>query len=186
MADEWADGEWLEPVNEPQPDEEWIEEPNPHWLKQCWEASKRARLEGRDESSQPPMGWASPSDEQIEAFCDGLLNCRASGDIKMTPMIEPLRNIRSADPVQNYVDGILWARERFAEGERGQPPMVQRLRFVLRLVRALEARGIPFGVSPNSRMNKLVRKVQIPEQAARDSGMMSPTHSEIIPPAVPR
>jgi hypothetical protein len=26
----------------------------------------------------------------------------------------------------------------------------------------------------------------IPEQAAHDSGMMSPTHSEIIPPTVPR
>jgi hypothetical protein len=26
----------------------------------------------------------------------------------------------------------------------------------------------------------------IPEQAARDSGMMPPTHSEIIPPVIPR
>jgi hypothetical protein len=28
--------------------------------------------------------------------------------------------------------------------------------------------------------------VRIPEQAARDSGMMPPTHSEIIPPVIPR
>ena len=28
--------------------------------------------------------------------------------------------------------------------------------------------------------------VRIPEQAAHDSGMMPPTHSEIIPPTVPR
>ena len=29
-------------------------------------------------------------------------------------------------------------------------------------------------------------KLRIPEQAAHDSGMMPPTHSEIIPPTVPR
>ena len=28
--------------------------------------------------------------------------------------------------------------------------------------------------------------LRIPEQAAHDSGMMSPTHSEIMPPTVPR
>jgi hypothetical protein len=28
--------------------------------------------------------------------------------------------------------------------------------------------------------------LRIPEQAAHDSGMMPPTHSEIIPPTVPR
>ncbi|MGA6969468.1 MAG: hypothetical protein WBZ51_38325, partial [Xanthobacteraceae bacterium] len=28
--------------------------------------------------------------------------------------------------------------------------------------------------------------MRIPEQAAHDSGMMPPTHSEIIPPTVPR
>jgi transposase len=31
-----------------------------------------------------------------------------------------------------------------------------------------------------------VSGMPIPEQAARDSGMMPPTHSEIIPPVIPR
>jgi len=32
----------------------------------------------------------------------------------------------------------------------------------------------------------LKESLRIPEQAAHDSGMMPPTHSEIIPPTVPR
>ena len=58
--------------------------------------------------------------------------------------------------VQDLRDIVLDARERKSKGNRQQPPMIGRLRAVMILVDRLSSDGIPFGVGPNSKMNKAV------------------------------
>jgi hypothetical protein len=58
--------------------------------------------------------------------------------------------------VQDSRDAVLDARERKSKGNRQQPPMIGRLRAVVILVDSLESDGVPFGVGPNSKMNKAV------------------------------
>lgn len=48
-------------------------------------------------------------------------------------------------------------RQRAAQGNRGQPPMTDRLRAVTIAVEDLEARHVPFATARNSKMNKRLR-----------------------------
>ena len=59
--------------------------------------------------------------------------------------------------VQDFRDVALDARELQSKGNRQQPPMIGRLRAVMILVDRLVSDGIPFGVGPNSKMNKAVQ-----------------------------
>jgi hypothetical protein len=58
--------------------------------------------------------------------------------------------------VQDARDTVLDARELKSKGNRQQPPMIGRLRAVMILVDRLVSDGVPFGVGPNSKMNKAV------------------------------
>ena len=58
--------------------------------------------------------------------------------------------------VQDSRDIVLRDRELKSSGNRQQPPMIDRLRAVMILVDRLESDGVPFGVGPNSQMNKAV------------------------------
>jgi hypothetical protein len=62
------------------------------------------------------------------------------------------------EELQDRRDSILHARAQAAKGKRQQPPKVERFRFVLIVVEWLESIGIPFGVAPDSKMNKALRK----------------------------
>jgi hypothetical protein len=57
--------------------------------------------------------------------------------------------------IQDLRDANLNARP--TKGDRRQPPMTNRLRAVMILVDRLISDGMPFGVGPNSRMNRAVR-----------------------------
>ncbi len=70
--------------------------------------------------------------------------------------------------VQDQRDSYVTAREQPANGRRRQPPMTARLRAVMIVVDRLVAEGVPFGVGPNSRMNKEVRR-WLNERASRSS-----------------
>jgi hypothetical protein len=60
--------------------------------------------------------------------------------------------------IQDQPDSILDAKAQGAKGKRQQPPMIERLHFVLILVDWFERRGMSFEVSRKSNMNKAVRK----------------------------
>jgi hypothetical protein len=73
----------------------------------------------------------------------------------------PMPNIITSvmdQEVQDRRDAILDARASKSAGKRQQPPMIARLKAVLILVDRLGADGVPFGVGPNSKMNRLVRE----------------------------
>ena len=72
---------------------------------------------------------------------------------------EDLRTLPLDQQVQHFRDGIFDAiAQTIREGTVGQPPMVERLRVATTNVEALEAKGVPFGVGRNSRMNKELRR----------------------------
>ena len=78
-----------------------------------------------------------------------------------------LRKLTSSEKRQHCAEGIFEALEAVRdEGHRGQPPRVDRLREVARLVDQLEAQGVPFGVCSKSIMNRRVREL-LNEEAAR-------------------
>ena len=60
--------------------------------------------------------------------------------------------------VQDQRDTTIEARASKSVGKRQQPPMTARLKAVVILVDRLMADGIPFGVGPNSKMNRLVQE----------------------------
>ena len=59
--------------------------------------------------------------------------------------------------IQDGRDANLDALAQPTKGSRRQPPMIARLRAVMIVVDRLIADGVPFGVGPNSKMNKAVR-----------------------------
>jgi hypothetical protein len=82
---------------------------------------------------------------------------------------EELRALSADQKTQHFRDGIFGAIEQtIIEGTIGQPPMVDRFRFVMTTVEALESAGVPFGVGRNSMMNKELLKSL--NQEARQSG----------------
>jgi hypothetical protein len=55
---------------------------------------------------------------------------------------------------QHLRDSVYNALAQVAREEGGQPPWVERFREATIIVEWLESQGVPFGVCPNSRMNK--------------------------------
>jgi len=85
--------------------------------------------------------------------------------------------------IQDRRDANLDAREEAAEGKRRQPPMTNRLRAVMIVVDRLMSEGVPFGVGPNSRMNKAVLK-WLNDRAKRSGDSRKSRRKEITPTAV--
>jgi hypothetical protein len=85
--------------------------------------------------------------------------------------------------VQDHRDANLDARERPTKRRRRQPPMTNRLRAVMIVVDRLMADGVPFGVGPNSKMNKAICK-WLNERAKRSSDHRPSRRKEITPTAV--
>ena len=85
--------------------------------------------------------------------------------------------------VQDRRDAVLDARELHTKGNRQQPPMINRLRAVTILTDRLVSDGIPFGVGPNSRMNKAVRR-WLNAKAERSLDTRKSRQKKISPDAV--
>lgn len=85
--------------------------------------------------------------------------------------------------VQDRRDANLDARELPTKGNRRQPPMIIRLRSVMILVDRLTSDGMPFGVGPNSKMNKAVRN-WLNAKAKRSPDARKSRQKEITPTAV--
>lgn len=85
--------------------------------------------------------------------------------------------------VQDRRDTNLNARARPPKGKRRQPPMTNRLRAAMIVVDRLMADGVPFGVGPNSRMNKAVRE-WLNDRARRSPDHRPSRRREITPTAV--
>ena len=85
--------------------------------------------------------------------------------------------------IQDRRDANLDARDKAAEGKRRQPPMTNRLRAVMVVVDRLMSEGVPFGVGPNSRMNKAVLK-WLNDRAKRSGDTRKSRRKEITPTAV--
>lgn len=84
---------------------------------------------------------------------------------------------------QDAIDQVFSGRVQTAAGKRQQPPMIDRLRFVMILVDHLNFKGVPFGVGPNSRMNKAVRE-WLNDKAARSPDPRKSRFKQIGPGAV--
>jgi len=85
--------------------------------------------------------------------------------------------------LQDHRDANLGARETVPKGTRRQPPMVDRVQAVMILVNRLLAEGMPFGVGPNSRMNKAVRE-WLNERTSRSLDLRKSRRKQITPTAV--
>src|ERR1700730_3247072 len=73
---------------------------------------------------------------------------------------EELRARTVDEKIQNFRDGIFDAiAQTIKEGIRGQPPRVDRFRVATSIVEELVSKGVPFGVCPNSKMNKELRRL---------------------------
>lgn len=81
---------------------------------------------------------------------------------------ENLRALTPDQKRQHLRDPIFNALAQLAREEGGQPPMVERFREAAILVEFLEAKGVPFGVCSNSRMNKSLRRL-LNEKAAHSN-----------------
>jgi hypothetical protein len=82
---------------------------------------------------------------------------------------EQLRALTVEQKIQHFRDGIFDAiAETIKEGTIGQPPMVERFRNAMSIVDDLLSKGVPFGVGPNSRMNKELRRL-LNEEARQSS-----------------
>jgi hypothetical protein len=81
---------------------------------------------------------------------------------------EVLRAMTPDQKRQHLHDAIFNALAQVAREEGGQPPMVERFREAAIIVETLESRGVPFGVCPNSRMNKALLRL-LNEKAAQSN-----------------
>jgi predicted Zn-dependent protease len=81
---------------------------------------------------------------------------------------EALRALTPGQKRQHLRDSIFNALSQVAREEGGQPPMVERFREAAIMVETLESRGVPFGVCPNSRMNKALLRL-LNEKAAQSN-----------------
>ena len=96
---------------------------------------------------------------------------------------ETLRALTPGQKRQHLRDSIFNALAQVAREEGGQPPMVERFREAAILVESLEAKGVPFGICPNSRMNKALRKL-LNERAAHSNDNRKSRHKKIQAGAV--
>jgi hypothetical protein len=85
--------------------------------------------------------------------------------------------------VQDFRDAILDVRELQSKGTRRQPPMIHRLRAVIILIDRLVSDGVPFGVGPNSRMNKAVHD-WLNAKAKQSADIRKSRRKKITPGAV--
>jgi hypothetical protein len=85
--------------------------------------------------------------------------------------------------VQDSRDIVLDTRELQSEGTRQQPPMIGRLRAVMILVDRLLADGVPFGVGPNSKMNKALHN-WLSAKAGQSTDIRKSRRKVITPGAV--
>jgi hypothetical protein len=85
--------------------------------------------------------------------------------------------------VQDSRDAVLDARERKSKGNHQQPPMIGRLRAVMILVDRLVSDGVPFGVGPNSKMNKAVHS-WLKAKAEKSTDIRKSRRKAITPGAV--
>jgi hypothetical protein len=85
--------------------------------------------------------------------------------------------------VQDRRDANLDAQQLPLKGGRRQPPMIPRLRAVMIVVDRLKADGMPFGVGPNSKMNKAVRN-WLNDRASRSPDPRISRRKQITPTAV--
>jgi hypothetical protein len=100
------------------------------------------------------------------------------------PEIDPdWRNLNASEKRQQYYEEMFRVLEKAGKESRGQPPRVDRFRDVARLVEQFEAQGVPFGVSPTSRMNKLVRNA-LNEKAATSNDPRKSRRKQITAAAV--
>jgi hypothetical protein len=96
---------------------------------------------------------------------DMLLNQRLQIDYSD----EKLRALTDDEKLQHFRDGIFDAiAQTIKEGVRGQPPRVDRFRVATSIVEELVSKGVPFGVCPNSKMNKELRRL-LNEEARQSS-----------------
>src|SRR5438046_5722599 len=87
------------------------------------------------------------------------------------------------DNIQQFRDGIFAAiAQTRRAGTIGQPPMVERFRTATLFVDGMLSRGVPFGVCPNSRMNKELRRL-LNEQAQQSSDPRKSRTKQIGPDA---
>jgi hypothetical protein len=92
---------------------------------------------------------------------------------------EEVRALTVDQKIQHFRDGIFDAiAQTIKEGTIGQPPMVERFRTATSIVDGLLSKGVPFGVSRNSRMNKELRRV-LNEQARQSSDTRKSRRKEI-------
>jgi hypothetical protein len=95
-----------------------------------------------------------------------------------------LRTLTEDQKTQHFRDGVFDAIEQtIIEGAIGQPPMVERFRFVMTTVEALESSGVPFGVGRNSRMNKELLKA-LNQEARQSADTRKSRRKQITPDAV--
>jgi hypothetical protein len=85
--------------------------------------------------------------------------------------------------VQDRRDIILDTKELQSRGARQQPPMIARLRAVMILVDRLVADGVPFGVGPNSKLNKAVHS-WLETKAEQSADIRKSRQKAITPSAV--
>lgn len=98
----------------------------------------------------------------------------------------PIPNIITSvidQSVQDRRDINLDARAQPTKGNRRQPPMINRLRAVMIVVDRLMSDGMPFGVGPNSKMNKAVRN-WLNAKAERSPDTRKSRRTQITPTAV--
>jgi hypothetical protein len=96
---------------------------------------------------------------------------------------EALRALAPGQQRQHLRDSIFNALAQVAREEGGQPPMVERFREAAVIVEFLEAKGVPFGVCPNSKMNKALRRI-LNDQAAQSTDDRKSRRKIIQPAAV--
>jgi hypothetical protein len=100
-----------------------------------------------------------------------------------------LRNLTESGKRQHLSEGIFRALEvaetesRKSRKSRGQPPRVDRLPEVARLVEQLEAQNVPFGVTSTGIMNRRVRNL-LNEKAATSKDPRKSRRKQITAAAV--
>jgi hypothetical protein len=99
---------------------------------------------------------------------------------------EQLRALTVDEKIQHCRDGIFDAiAQTIREGTIGQPPMVERFRTATLIVDDLLSQGVPFGVCPNSRMNKELRRL-LNDEARRSTDSRKSRQKQIGPRATRR
>src|ERR1700730_14288102 len=100
----------------------------------------------------------------VAAIARGQKAFEKTGRFEIKHDEQTLRTLPGAQKLQHVRDHFCTVIAMAAEGGRGHPPRAERLRAATIIADHLEAKGVPFRVGRNSRMNKLLRK-QLNEMA---------------------